>query len=99
MVMVRVRCRQSRLIADDSYTAGEEYVMDAERAEKYAAREDFVILGSVDESAPAPAIKMRKAPENKMRARERPGWKTESGKTMLLDGIPVEETDGGVDDE
>lgn len=73
---VRARCRQSRLIGDDTYAAGETYRMDAERAHKYAALGYFEVLDEpapkVEQPEPEPEAeadaKQREEPANKMMA-------------------------------
>lgn len=98
MARVRAQCRVTRMVADEWYAAGETYVMDADRAEKYAARGDFLILGPAELEPddapapdPAPETRMRPRPENKQRVR--PGWKgaSGSGRPSMLDGTVVEE--------
>lgn len=60
MERVRVRCTESRLVADDSYHAGEEYEITRERAERYAAY--FEVIAPVLDS---PRTRMKPVPENK----------------------------------
>lgn len=95
--MLRVLCLVTRMIGDLYYFEGEEYVFSPEQAQKYADRGDFKILG------PVPAAKMAEESDNKMRGAprnkgrrddavgDRPGWRTADGKTVMLDGTPVEE--------
>lgn len=71
--MVNVRCLASRMIGDDRYHAGEEYLLTEDRAARYHAY--FAVLGTVtpepgtaaEKLAPPPPNKRRTAPQNKGR--------------------------------
>lgn len=90
--LVTARCLISRMIADDTYSAGETYTMDAARAARYAALGYFNVLG------PAPAdAKMKAAPENKLLGRrEHKGIPNREGVPVELDGTPVDEAPRGL---
>ncbi len=47
MTQVKVRCKESRLVAHDRYLVGRDYTMEAERAGKY--HECFTPIGLEDE--------------------------------------------------
>jgi hypothetical protein len=57
----KVMCIESRRIADDSYTAGEEYILETDRLKKY--RNYFEVISAIEEKKPT--TKKAKKVENK----------------------------------
>ncbi len=63
MTMVKVKCKEGRLVAHERYQAGREYLMEAERAGKY--HESFTGVGKDDDEIIAREWGARKAIEAK----------------------------------
>ena len=87
---MKVLCLADRYIGDDQYAAGEEYEMEADRLERYAA---YFSLIPEPEEEEEENTKNRRGFQDKdggKNLKDKEGWPNRQGQNVKLDGTPTE---------